>query len=101
MAVTSSAAGCLARHRALGAATFSTELECELWGALVLSEGDVATASAALARCERRRRRLVLEAPSSVPPPDPSPTPPVWWFLALGAAALGGVAAGALVGALP
>lgn len=85
-----------------GAATFGTELECEEWEAIVLLEGDVRTATLALALCERTGRELAaLRDPrASDAEPATAPAGPVadlWHVLrSAGGAALGGAAGAGL-----
>lgn len=58
----------------VGEPVFATELEARQWRAIVLLEGDLATATTALAACGRKLNRC-QQAPLELPPPEPMPEP--------------------------
>lgn len=95
----------VARSRAQSteAPTFATELECELWTAIVLLEGDVRSATTALAACDEAIAELAARPPVVVPViREPAShrvrDSPVVDAAALFASAGAGAGAGALAG---
>lgn len=89
---------CLARKSTVSTSTiptFVTELECELWEAVVLLESDVRTATSALALCVEAVDEVAPEAvelatdDDAIETREGSNTPSSWAAFGLGGVALG------------